>query len=417
MSTVTAPAQKLLFVTYGGGHAQMVLPVVQWFARHTAIEVQVLALTTAAPVFAHAGIAGVAVLGFRDFVRPEDVDALGWGERLLAGNTSTQVSREESIAYLGLSYADLEQRLGAAEAAQAYARFGRQALRPVGVLSRIIAKLAPDGVVATSSPRAERAAVEAAGLMGLPSVCLVDLFAIDEIAWVGQRGYATRVCVLNQAVADRLLAHGRQPDEVCVTGNPSFDELKAERWVAAGLALRAERGWDGQQVVLWASQPEPAEHPSVPGRKGDTRLPGRIRLALEAWALAAPGRILVLRSHPSEALLGPSPHPQIVSHGRNFELNTLLNAVNGVVTMNSTVGLQGHVAGKHVIQVLGSMFDDSAPLAQYGMAEACDDLTKLPALLQAWNAPGARPEAGSAAFANSATDAIARVILKLLQPF
>ncbi|MBC7610686.1 MAG: UDP-glycosyltransferase [Polaromonas sp.] len=410
---MTAPTQKILFVTYGGGHAQMVLPVVLWFARHTAVEVQVLALTTAAPVFAN--IAGVAVLGFRDFVRPEDAAALAWGERLLSGNTSTQVSREESLAYLGLSYADLEHRLGTAEAAHAYARFGRQALRPVGVLSRIIAQLAPDVVVATSSPRAERAAIEAAGLMGLPSVCMVDLFAIDEIAWVGQPGYASRVCVLNQAVADRLLAHGRRPDEVCVTGNPSFDELKSANWVATGQALRAAQGWDGQQVVLWASQIEPAEHPSVPGRKGDTSLPGRIRLALEAWALAAPGRVLVLRPHPSEALLEASPHRQIINHGRDFELNTLLNAVNGVVTMNSTVGLQGHVAGKNVIQVLGSMFDDSAPLAQYGMAEACDDLAKLPSLLEAWNAPGEGRATSSAAFANSATEAVVRVILKLFK--
>ena len=413
MSAVTSPAQKLLFVTYGGGHAQMVLPVVQWFARHSSVEVQVLALTTAAPVFTNAGIAGVAVLGFRDFVRPEDAGALVWGERLLAGNSSTQVSREESVAYLGLSYADLERRLGTAEAADAYARFGRQALRPVGVLSRIIEKLAPNVVVATSSPRAERAAIEAAGLAGLPSVCLVDLFAIDEIAWVGQPGYASRVCVLNQAVADRLLAHGRKPDEVCVTGNPSFDELKAANWVAAGQALCAAQGWDGQQVVLWASQPEPAEHPSVPGRKGDTTLPGRIRLALEAWALAAPGRVLVLRPHPSEPSLEALPHTQIVSHGRDFELNTLLNAVNGVVTMNSTVGLQGHVAGKKVIQVLGSMFDDSVPLAQYGMADACDDLANLPALLAAWNTPDAEPGTGFSAFANSATEAVARVILKL----
>ncbi|MBC7609397.1 MAG: hypothetical protein H7228_07440 [Polaromonas sp.] len=61
------------------------------------------------------------------------------------------------------------------------------------------------------------------------------------------------------------------------------------------------------------------------------------------------------------------------------------------------------------------MFDDSAPLAQYGMAEACDDLAKLPSLLEAWNAPGEGRATSSAAFANSATEAVVRVILKLFK--
>lgn len=393
----------------------MVLPVVQWFLSHTKFEVQVLALTTAAPIFAKANI---PTLGFRDFVRPDvDAAALAWGERLLDGNTSTQVSREESVAYLGLSYVDLEQRLGVAQAAEAYARFGRQTLRPVGVLRRIIEKLAPQVLIATNSPRAERAAIEAAGLTGTPAVCLVDLFAVDEIAWIGQPAYADRVCVLNQAVAARLLAYGRKAGEVCVTGNPAFDELRSAKWVSAGQALRTEQGWDGQQVVLWASQPEPATHPSVPGKHGDPSLPGRIRQTLAQWAIAAPGRVLVLRPHPSEPPMQASGHPQIVNLGRDFELNALLHAVDGVVTMNSTVGLQAHLAGNKVIQVLGSMFDDSVPLAKYGMAQACDDLSMLPGLLAGGQSAGKASESVQSAEHNSATEAVARVVLELLPAF
>ena len=402
---------KVLFVTYGGGHAQMVLPVVQWLAQHTPLKVQILALTTAASVFASAGI---EVLGFRDFVRPEDAAALAWGERLLEGNTSMQVAHDESVAYLGLSYVDLEQRLGMVEAAAAYAQFGRQSLRPLGVLRRIIKQLMPDVLVTTNSPRAERAAIEAAGLMGIPSVCMVDMFAVDEIAWIGQPGYASRVCVLNQAVAQRLVAHGRKEDEICMTGNPAFDTLNASCWISAGQALRIAQGWKDAQVVLWAAQPEPAVHPSVPGRTGDPSLSGRGRQALEDWTLAGPRRVLVVRPHPSEALLPASNHPQIVNTGRDFELNALLHAVNGVVTMNSTVGLQAHLAGKKVIQILGSMFDDSVPLAKYGMAAACDDLLTLPALLAAWKLPDLAHEPRPLPLA---AGAVARVILELLPTF
>ena len=392
----------------------MVLPVVQWLAQHTPLKVQVLALTTAASVFASAGI---EVLGFRDFVRPEDAAALAWGERLLEGNMSMQVARDESVAYLGLSYVDLEQRLGMAEAAAAYAQFGRQSLRPLGVLRRIIKQLMPDVVVTTNSPRAERAAIEAAGLMGIPSVCMVDMFAVDEIAWIGQPGYASRVCVLNQAVVQRLVAHGRKEDEICMTGNPAFDTLNASCWVSAGQALRIAQGWKDAQVVLWAAQPEPAEHPSVPGRTGDPSLPGRVRQALEDWTLAEPRRVLVVRPHPSEALLPASNHPQIVNTGRDFELHASLHAVDGVVTMNSTVGLQAHLAGKKVIQVLGSMFDDSVPLAKYGMAAACDDLLTLPALLAAWKLPDIAHMPQPLPPGSLAAGAVARVILELLPTF
>lgn len=406
--------KKVLFVTYGGGHAQMVLPVVQWLARYMALKIQVLALTTAAPVFVNAG---VDVLGFRDFVRPEDAAALVWGESLLEGNTSVQVAHDESIAYLGLSYVDLEQRLGVSAAADAYAQFGRQSLRPLGVLRRILEQLVPDVVVTTNSPRAERAAIEAAGLMGIPSVCMVDMFAVDEIAWIGQPGYARRVCVLNNAVAQRLVAHGRRADEICVTGNPAFDALNASLWVDAGQALRIAQGWNGQQVALWAAQPEPTEHPSVPGRTGDPSLPSRVRQALEHWALARPGRVLVVRPHPSEAWLPASIHPQIVNTGRDFELNALLHAVDGVVTMNSTVGLQAYLAGKKVIQVLGSMFDDSVPLAKFGMATACDDLLTLPALLGAWKLPHAAHMPEPLPLGSLAAQAVAHVILELLPTF
>lgn len=406
--------KTVLFVTYGGGHAQMVLPVVQWLVTHTDVRPQVLALTTGAAVFTQAGL---PVLGFRDFLRDGDSAALAWGEKLIDGNSHPLIAREESVAYLGLSYVDLEARLGVEEAAEAYVRFGRQAFRPVGTLQRIIRCLQPALVVATSSPRGERAAIEAARLEGVSAVCLVDLFAVDEIAWVGQTGYADRVCVLNQAVADRFLAAGRQPEEIVVTGNPAFDELQAPEWIKKGQTLRAAQGWEGLQVVLWASQPEPAEHLSVPGRRGDPTLPGRILVALERWATGGPGRVLVVRPHPSEAVPATSSHSAIVTGGRDFELRSLLQACDGVVTMNSTVGLQAHLAGKEVIQVLGSMFDDSVPLAKFGMAEACADPQDLPAQLARWlsaSRPAAAPGVDSVTDA-SATQAVAGVILGLLR--
>ena len=403
-------SKRILFVTYGGGHAQMVLPVVKWLRRFTSVDVRVLALTTAASIFENAD---EPYLGFKDFLHGSDKTALARGEELLQGNLSNDVAREESVAYLGLSYLDLEQQMGAAGAKAAYLRFGRQAFRQTGVLSRIISDLAPDIVVATNSPRAERAAIQVAGSLKIPSVCMVDLFAMDEVAWIGQPGYATKVCVLNQVVADRLLAFGRSPTEICVTGNPAFDQLCNPKLGTLGKALRDAQGWTNAQVVLWAAQPEPTEHPSVLGRTGDPTLPGRIQDALELWALKAPGRILVERPHPSQVKQAKSEHSNILRNGRDFDLPALLHSLDGVVTMNSTVGLQAYLAGKPVIQVLGSLFDDSMPLAKYGFALACVDPDELPLLIPDWLARSHLAPSVDTFSEVGAAERVSRVILSL----
>ncbi|MDB5890651.1 MAG: hypothetical protein JWP47_1482 [Polaromonas sp.] len=368
-----------LFVAYGGGHIRMLLPVAQ-LARQQKVAVPViLALTTAAAVALDEGF---QPLGFADFLEPQDTAALAIGRELVAGLPTAPVDLRESAAYLGLSYADLAGRQGEQQAASLYTSMGRQCFEPVGVLERIINKLQPDLVVATNSPRAERAAIFAAGRLGIPSACVVDLFAVDEAAWIGRPGYANRVCVLNDAVRERLVAAGRDPREIVVTGNPAFDKLQLETTIRAGRALRQAQGWNGVQVVVWASQPEPASHPSVPARGGDPSLPGRIERALMRWVSTASDRVLVVRRHPSEpAPSEVTPEARIYGDGRQFDLHPLLHAADVVVTMNSTVGVEAHLAGLPVVQVLGSLFDDSVPLARFGMAVACTDPADLGVML------------------------------------
>ena len=60
---------KVLFTCYGGGHVEMVLPVMRALrAQVPGVEARILALTTAAGV---AQRAGEQPLGFRDFCTGE----------------------------------------------------------------------------------------------------------------------------------------------------------------------------------------------------------------------------------------------------------------------------------------------------------------------------------------------------------
>ena len=170
-------------------------------------------------------------------------------------------------------------------------------------MRRVIKRLAPGLVVATSSPRAERAAILAAAQVGIPSICVVDLFALQEVQWIGQFGFGTRVCVLNESVREMFLARGRRPEEVVVTGNPAFDRLKAPETVLAGFNLRQARGWnDGKKIVLWASTIEPERHP-FNGLLGDPNLPRLVETQLREIVASDTNLRLVVRYHPNERVV------------------------------------------------------------------------------------------------------------------
>ncbi|MES2281396.1 MAG: UDP-glycosyltransferase [Pseudomonadota bacterium] len=357
--------KTILFVTYGSGHVRMVVPVARALAESGLARPVVLALTTAAPVVRAAGL---EVLQFRDFLTADDEPALVHGRRLLADLKGLVSDPQESVAYLGLCYAELVQDVGPAEAERLYLRDGRQAFLPLKTLERMVAKVVPALVVATNSPRSERAAITAARRLGLPSVCMVDLFCLDEVKWIGNAAYADRVCVLNESVKKFLVAAGRGEEQIVVTGNPAFDTLGDPVHVLEGRRLRLERQWKGKYVLLWPTQVEPAYHP-FNGLPGDVNLPARALANVIRWVLSRDDCVLCIRPRAGEALTAVPDDPRIVFAGQETSLPALLQAVDLVVTLNSTVGLEGHLAGTALVQVLGSVFDDAMPLKRYGIAD------------------------------------------------
>ncbi|KQT08807.1 hypothetical protein [Ramlibacter sp. Leaf400] len=382
--------KRVLFVGYGGGHVRMLLPVARLLRERGLAEPVFLGLTTAR---AEVEAAGFACLGFADVVRADDAAALAQGRALASQLPAHAVSFDESAAYLGLSYADLVREHGEAEAAARYAAHGRQAFLPIATLERVLAQVRPDLVVATSAPRAERAAFVAARRLGVPAVCLVDLFAAYEIEWLREPGFADRICVLNDRVRDRLLAAGRSEEEVTVTGNPAFDGLLDPAVRERGAALRKARGWEGRRVWLWASQVEPESHPCQPGR-GDPLLPRRIAQELQRIAQARPGMALVIRPHPSEGELRIELAQRQWLSPRGENLHELLHACDGVVVLTSTVGLEARIAGCALVQVTGSLYTPDAPYLAYGIADAAVPREGLAAAIDA--APPRRPAADQA---------------------
>jgi hypothetical protein len=365
--------QRALFVCYGGGHAKMVIPVVRELMADSGWLPIVLGLTTAGPQMRAAGIVSY---GYRDLLRPGDDAALAHGRRLLGDShdPTSGISVEESIAYLGLSYQDIVERLGADGAAELYRVHARHAFLQFGPLRRAIEKWRPNVVVTTNSPKSERAALVVAREAGIPTVGMEDLLGIRQalIRDFVPKFRADRLCVGSTIAIDNLVRDEGTPRESCrLTGNPQFDRLArvaARRDEARGRLgiARTER-----YAVLY-TQTSPDEE--------------LIRKVLAA-ATASGARIAVRRhpnhrAMPADDFRGVVPHVDLVD---DADLDDLLAAADVAISISSTVALEALLVGNVVVQ-LGPNLPLSRPslerladlpLHSYGVTVLADDAATL----------------------------------------
>lgn len=395
---------KALFVSYGGGHVEMCLPVMRALRELVpGCDARILALTTAAGV---ARRAGEAPLGFHDFC--DAPQALRYGEQLLGEQQHPDVAREESLAYLGLNFMEWVEALGEEGAWARWHERGRQGFRPVALMKRILGEMRPDVVVATNSPRSEQAAIEAAHALGIPTLSMVDLFALPGDPYRERSVHADRITVLSEGTRHNLVDAGVPADRIVVTGNPAFDALVGTEAQAAGSAFRAERRWGDRPVVLWAGHMEPED---------GTALPQSVQDALLAWTLARDDACLAIRYHPNEwhRFVPPAPHARVHWSRPDREgLLPVLGAADVAIVQATTVGAQAHAAGK---ALLGLAFSPTVQrtgmdYGRLGLGISVPSLDALPALLEQQLA-AVRRGASAAGPRGSAARQVAQEIAKL----
>jgi hypothetical protein len=343
----------------------MIVPIVKKLNSERKYKITVLGLTTAGLVLEKNDI---PYISFKDIIQSNDVEALEMGRTLSSNMPEGKVSKEETIAYMGLSYFDLVTRLGKNEAEKQYLLKGRQAFFPITIMERFLSSLQPDLVVATNSPRTERAAIEASKKLGIPSICLIDLFGIAESEWIAQPQYAHKLCVLNEHVKKLYIEYGRDEEEIVVTGNPAFDRLGDHEKRVLGLQLKQQK-WPDKKVALWASQTE----------TGNEQLPREIERQLIEIVRRREDLHLIIRFHPNEniEINDYYEHPRVTISKSSDDLAVLLNAVDVLITMTSTVGLEAHLLGVPVVTVEMSVFAKDAPYAELGISSGIDHYSKL----------------------------------------
>lgn len=377
-------APRVLFVSYGGGHIGMVLPVMRELeSLLPGVDCRLMALTTG---HLRAKATRPDALGYKDFLHLVDAGAASaWGERLSEGNTSPDVPLDETIAYLGINYLDLIAQHGEDGAADLYREQGRYGFRPLNFMRRVIDALQPDAVVATNSPRSERTALDVAGERGLPAIGMVDLFGLDSDTYVLHQPKPAWTCVISEGVRQRLIARGFPAEGVVVTGNPAFDGLFSQENAAKAQQFIQDKRWQGLMPILWTGHLEPDTSNADAALAG----PG-LGLATEQMlrSLIRSRRelALIVRYHPNEWHRFPRfPDEDRVHFSKPGQepIHPLLLASGAVVVQNSTVGLEAAIARRPVVSLeFATSVKNSFSLAKMGVSRPCGQLADLSSQLE-----------------------------------
>jgi len=353
-----------VFLTaYGGAHIAAVLPLYDAL-RQRGHHCTLLALTTAREFARRSGVSACHPI---DFLNVNDACINGPGS-VLADRHHTEgkgITWSESVAYLGVSFRDLASELGEMMAWERYERQGLNAFTPVPFLRQVLADLKPDVVVATTSPRMEKAALRAAFQLDIPSLCMVELFGILEEPWISRPDNGHVVSVSRPDVARRLVAAGRQASDVHCIGSPMFDYLADPCFEQQGRLWRLQHGVaENEVLVFWAEQPEPT----------NSELPRRVRSHLATLAKASGWR-LVVRLHPSSTDASKEALPPGVLQSHADEpLMAVMSACDVGVTLTSTVGWELLLANKPLLVLRLSPNQGAVTFGQGDGALAVDSL-------------------------------------------
>lgn len=356
----------------------MMLPVIRALrSRRPDVHIDLLALTTARPA---AAAAGEKPIGFADLMHLADIPfATEWGSRLAEGNIHPAVDPAETSAYIGVNYWDLTRQHGADGARELYAREGRYGFYPIHFFRRVIRHFAPHAVVATNSPRSEQAALDAAMEEGIPTLSMIDLFAMASDPYLKRARHADRVTVMLPQVRDNLVASGMDPARIVVTGNPAFDSLFDPAQRQAAEDLRRSLGWEDLRIFLWAGIVE--RLPSArEGIAAGTGFGEAAEAVLRRWCARRRDVAVIVRYHPNEAHLFAQRPPQervYLSRPLRDALHPQILAAHTVVVTGSTVGVEAASAGVPVLSLESSGSSGAMSYEQLGLSRGVPSLAAL----------------------------------------
>lgn len=409
--------KKALFICYGGGHADALIPVMKYLIKDSDIQVDAIGINLAAEKLRQNGIPCKGLSNYLD-VRSVEI---GFPLAKTRHNFSSTVSFADSIAYYGYCMSDLIDEVGADAAYQILEVFDRRTMFPAKTMLKILQKEAPDVVVTTTMNRFEAAALYAASMLGIASLKVEDLIGrinrtfpdkiqvetneererliangiqpqqiilksilkspivMDYCNHVYQRQIDTRptgFAVLCEYAKNEIKKRGIAPDSIYITGQPAFDqhpwylEHTDRNVVCMELGLSSDKS-----IVTFMSQPNEE------------------REAVFKTLIAAAKKIdvnkvhVVVKLHPNEdgkiqQLIMDEENIHTFKLVKNIDARELLAISDLVITVSSTTGLEAAVMGKPLVYINVTDKEDYIPFADMGIGIRCSSSEELAEQLQ-----------------------------------
>lgn len=214
---------KVLFVSYGGGHINIINEVIKEIIKYKNIDFKVLALTTAydksVSLFSNKYIKKIS--DYKDLFK-KDIEKINYyGSLILEDNynASSGISKEDTLIYLGLSMFELVQTHGEQKAFDLYNKKQRQAFLPIKTMKKILEYEDISLVVTTTSPRFEEASLIAANELGIETMQILDLFA--ELYPLPR---ANHIICMNESISNNLKKQGLINSKYYHFGQPAIEK-------------------------------------------------------------------------------------------------------------------------------------------------------------------------------------------------
>jgi CDP-glycerol glycerophosphotransferase (TagB/SpsB family) len=366
----TPKFKKIFITTYGGAHVKIMIPVMRKLLA-CGFEVVFLALTTAPSELDKEKLPYKKISDYLDLFKESASEILNLGESLMGSVTlHPQVSKEETVTYLGLSYWALESNVGTEKAKELYQNKGRMAFKPVQVLKRILEFEKPDLVLTTCSPRSEEATLIAARELGIKSAFIVNMYMYDlfKNQKFYENQYADHAFLPSEEAYKMMAEFGRNPNSMSVSGNPAFESHFAVENIEAAEKLRKQYFSNKDLVILFAKAPS---HTAFAEK--DRAIENQLFSLIQRHSHFG----LILRDHPNENVQqGHNDRGGVVTLNKE-NISILLNACDIVVTQVSTVGIEAHLIGKSMFFICDPTFQHFENVGAGKRAHSIDELIQF----------------------------------------
>lgn len=398
--------KKALFVCYGGGHADALIPVMKQLKENSDFIVEAIGVNLAAEKLRRNGIPCKSLSYYLD-VRSVEI---GFELAKNRHNFNSSVCFADSIAYYGFTMGDLIDEIGEDNANEVLKIFDRRTMFPSETMIRILKIERPDVVVATTMNRFEAATLYAAACLGIPSVKVEDLIGkinktypdkiqvttLEEKQELIHKGFNESAIILKEELQsspalkycekiydlqmklrptvsavfckyakDELIARGIPEKSIYVTGQPAFDMHPKYLKNTVRDSVFAKIGADiEKKLIVFMSQP-------LSEREDVLRT---LFAAIKNDSLN--NYQFVIKLHPNEdgkihRIILEQFELENVLITKDIDVRELMAVSDLIITVSSTTGLEAAVMGKPLLYINITDSPDDIPFEKMKIGIRC----------------------------------------------